>query len=71
MLPISFRGLLIRVHLDQIASCAWMAMATIEDPATAESAPVALPDVHPTPRAAVIQVVAEARARIRRGSWRN
>lgn len=71
MQPISFRGLLIHVHLNQIASSAWMTVATIEDPATSESAPVALPDVHQTPRAAGIQVVTEAFARIRRGTWRN
>ena len=71
MPPFPYRGLLIYVRFSRVTSCAWVAAATIEDPRTAETAPVALPDVHPSPRAAGLQVIAVACARIRRGTWRN
>lgn len=59
MTTVSFKNLQIHVALNKIANGAWMAVATIEDPATAETAPVALPDVHRSPRAAVQQVLAQ------------
>lgn len=71
MTTVSFQNLQIHVALNKIANGAWMAIATIEDPATAETAPVAPPDVHRSPRAAVQQVLAEACERIRRGTWHN
>lgn len=71
MATMSFQNLLIHLVFDEIASGAWMAVATIEDPATAETSPVALPDVHRSQRAAGLQIVREARMRILRGTWRN
>ena len=71
MISIPFKNLLIRLEFSQIASTAWMAKATIEDPENSETAPVATPDVHPTRHAAGVQILREARQRIVRSTWHN
>lgn len=51
MPAIPFKNLLIHLVVNEISSGAWMALATIENPLTAETAPVALADVHRSARA--------------------
>lgn len=71
MATVSFKNQQIHVALNKIANDALMAIATIEDPATAETSQVALPDVHRSPQAAARQILARARTLILRGTWRN
>ena len=71
MLTFHYRGLLIHIELARISKLAWMACATIEDPSSTETSPVALPTVHETALAAAHDIAREARARIRQGLWRN
>lgn len=71
MTPISFKSLLIHLNFDEVAGGAWLATATIENPITGEIAPVALPSIHSSKRDAGMEILAEARTRIRRGTWHN
>jgi len=71
MNPVPFNNLLIHLEPVRIGHEAWMATATIENPANEETAPVALPRVHGTPRAAVEEILREACRRIRMDAWRN
>ena len=68
---IPFRNLFIHLEFEQVGHRAWMSRATIEDPVSAETSSVALPEVHQTPESAGVCVYRLARMRIINGTWRN
>lgn len=71
MAPIAFKNLLIHLTFEEVVNGAWMASATIENPAMGETAPVALPSIHSSKRDAGLEILIAARSRIKRGTWRN
>ena len=71
MKPFICDGLLVHLELSEEPAGVWWPNATIEDPETGERARVSLPTHQRSWEAGVIEVVKEARRRIRAGTWRN
>jgi len=71
MKPIICGDLLVHPELFEEPAGVWWPNATIEDPETGERARVSLPTHQRSWEAGVIEVVKEARRRIRAGTWKN